>query len=419
MSLLFQELVRPLLIAAGSQWFLVHGMDLVMIRRKNLYWLQIYLLSKTLIETVISVVVNVRYEGNYTWLMLSFLIDCILTVGGYVLFVWSFSDDPAFVLGFLPIMEGFSGLCMLWIVIINRVEGRENVFEIIGSIKPLDLILPVLFIGTYLILRPLLSRILRALARMYQPHRKVQIFAIVAIFLYSRIPAITADQVGRGGGLILSFYTVFIMALSVWVIRIGMRMQQQEKNLLEMQRGLLERRAYLASHISGEAERLRQEISRQMEQLQEELDKGNRIEQESLEQYIERLHELHFGKQRGIYCSDSLVDEILMQIHEDAASRGMEVRIRIHGYDRGIVTEEDLVRLLYYLWAGCQTEGGTLDIDIMTEGQRMVIRFTSSSIHVTRAGNAAIHNITKKYKGEISTGLGRRKKEITVWLKTQ
>ena len=55
-----------------------------MIRRRNLHLLQIYLLSKTLIETIISVIINVRYEGNSTWMILSFLIDGILTVGGYI-----------------------------------------------------------------------------------------------------------------------------------------------------------------------------------------------------------------------------------------------------------------------------------------------------------------------------------------------
>ncbi|MBO5551879.1 MAG: hypothetical protein J5966_07965, partial [Lachnospiraceae bacterium] len=122
---------------------------------------------------------------------------------------------------------------------------------------------------------------------------------------------------------------------------------------------------------------------------------------------------------RGIYCPDSLVDEILMQIREDAVSRGMKVRIRLHSYDRGNVTEEDLIQLLYYLWTACQTEGGVLEIDIMTEGKRMAIRFASPTIHVSRAGNAAIRSITKKYNGAVSSGLGRREKEITVWVKSK
>ena len=66
--------------------------------------------------------------------------------------------------------------------------------------------------------------------------------------------------------------------------------------MLNMQISLLERRTYLTAQISGEAERIRMEISRQMEQLQETMEQGTQIDSKTLGTYIEKLDALQFEK---------------------------------------------------------------------------------------------------------------------------
>ena len=117
--------------------------------------------------------------------------DSILTAAGFAFFTYTFSDDPAYVLGFLPIMEGLGSVSVLGLALINVLERRETAFEAIGLVQLPDLLLPFLIIGLFYILRPVLSRLLHIIARMYQPHRSLQIIVAVTIYLASRIPMIS------------------------------------------------------------------------------------------------------------------------------------------------------------------------------------------------------------------------------------
>ena len=414
--MLVQYLIRPLLIAAGNQWFIIHCMDLVLIRRRNLIWIQLFMLFKTFVEGLLSYAMAVRFPGELSWIVAYYLIDCIITAAGFVFFTYTFSDDPAYVLGFLPIMEGLGSICVLGLALINVLERRETTFEVIGRVQLPDLLLPFLIIGLFCILRPVLSRLLHIIARMYQPHRNLQIIVVSILYLASRIPMITDKSIGSIWGFILLAHALFILAIGAWLIRSDIRAQRQEKNLLDMQLGLLERRAYLTSQISGKAEKLRSEISVQMQQMQREMNAGNTPDQEILEDYVQKLKALRIEKSRGIYCEDVLVDEVLAQIHEEAVSREMDIRIHLRGYESGRIPEEDLVLILYYLWDSCISDEGTLDIEMFMTGSELMARFTSSVVRISRGKNTAIREIVRRYQGQVRVGR-TGSKNVSVWLK--
>ena len=230
---------------------------------------------------------------------------------------------------------------------------------------------------------------------------------------------IIVKSIGSIWGTILLAHALFILAIGAWLIHSDFRAQRQEKNLLDMQLGLLECRAYLSSQISGKAEKLRSEISIQMQQLQTDISTGNIPDQDTLENYILKLKTLRIEKPRGIYCEDVLLDEVLAQIHEEAVSRGMEIRIQLREYESGRIPEGDLVLILYYLWMACVSEGGALGIELLMAGKELMIRFTSSVIRITRGKNTAIRGIARRYQGQVRVGrTGSKNKNVTVWLKT-
>lgn len=63
-----------------------------------------------------------------------------LNGGRACFFTYTFSDDPAYVLGFVSIMEGLTGKCLLVQGLINVLERRESPFEVIGEIQLPDLL---------------------------------------------------------------------------------------------------------------------------------------------------------------------------------------------------------------------------------------------------------------------------------------
>ena len=188
--------------------------------------------------------------------------------------------------------------------------------------------------------------------------------------------------------------------------------------MLNMQISLLERRTYLTAQISGEAERIRMEISRQMEQLQETMEQGTQIDSKTLGTYIEKLDALQFEKRRGNYCSDALVDEVLSQIHETSERNGNEAKIHLQGYDLQGIREDDVVQILYDLWSGCSPESGQIEIQITTEGRDLVIRYAADAIDLNRARKAVLRDMAHLYSGRMTIKKTAGRKCVEVRLKT-
>ena len=415
--MLVHYIVRAALIAYSNQWFEIHAMDLVLTHRKRLIWLQLYMLLKSMAVAFLSYYATIIYPGDPVWTAALYLSDLILVVGGYAFFVYTFSDDPVFVLGLHPIVEGITIVCLILAWAVNRIEGRDA-FEIMAPFHPADLLIPVLCIGSFYILRPILRRLLYYISRIYHPHRGLQKAIFISFMLYTRLPAILDKNLGSSGGILTLLYILVVLAAGIWLVRSDIRTQRQEKRLLNMQFALLERRTYLNAQISGEAERIRMEISRQMNQLQEAMDQESQIDSEVLENYITRLEALRFERRRGIFCRDALVDEVLSQIYEASERNGNEVWIHLQGYDLQGIREEDVVQILYDLWSGCCPESGQVDILITDEGRDLVIRFAAEKIDLNRARKAVLRNIVRIYSGRMTIKKTAGRKCVEVRLST-
>ena len=218
---------------------------------------------------------------------------------------------------------------------------------------------------------------------------------------YTRLPIILQKNLESCWGILTLLYILVVLAAVIGMIRSAIRTQKQERRLMNMQITLLKRRTYLATQISGKAERVRMEISRQMDQLQATMDQEGHIDSKILGEYIERLEALRFEKRRGIYCSDAMVDEILSQIHETSERNGMEAKIQLKGYDLQGIREDDVVQILYNLWSECRVESGQIDILITTEGRDLVIRFTANALDLNHARKTLLRNITRLYNGRL------------------
>lgn len=90
------------------------------------------MLFKTFMGVLLSFAATVCYPADPSWTMAYYLMDSILTAVGFAFFTYTFSDDPAYVLGFLPIMEGLGSVCVLGLALINMLERRETAFEAIS-----------------------------------------------------------------------------------------------------------------------------------------------------------------------------------------------------------------------------------------------------------------------------------------------
>ncbi len=234
MKMVVQYLIRAALIAYGAQWFEIHTLDLVLTRRRRLQWIQLYMVFKTMAGVFFSYYSSIIYPGDPEWTAALYLSDIVLLIGGYAFFVWTFSDDPVFVLGIYPIAEGFAIMCLILAWAVNRIEGRDA-FEVIAPLHPADLLLPFLCIGMFYLLRPLLKRLLNYIDRVYRPHRRLQIAIFLSFTLYTRLPTILDRNLGNSWGIMMFLYILVVLAAGIWLIQSDVQTQKQEKRLLNTQ----------------------------------------------------------------------------------------------------------------------------------------------------------------------------------------
>ncbi len=220
------------------------------------------------------------------------------------------------------------------------------------------------------------------------------------------------------------------------------RQQSSEQQFITMQVNLMQQRMLLTSRTQGEIKESSRIISAQMEELQNRMSRGEQIGKELVEEYIVSLETAKTKDYRGVFCKDSLVDELLCQIREEACRQGIKAEISLIGYDRGDIAEEDLVRLLYCLGYAAVQPGdnssrpgenagngdkGWLTLSMSTSGEQFLIRICAPSFKLSRLRASYIRSLARNYHGGVSSriskseikksGVRKRKKEIQVFLR--
>ena len=443
---IFESSLRSVIISCGLQFMTFQCVDMAVFRQKKRWPAYLYMLFKTFVMSASLMIAENRPE----FLVPNMIIQVVCTIGVLLAFVWTWSDDPLHVILIMTISEiliTFPALCVP--VLVNLLEGRAA-SDIAGHIHPLDFLIPLLVIGLFYCVRPICRVVMQFLGRLYLPYRKLLWVAVCLYYLYANLPAFigkdgTLASAGEMEVLLIALISALFMLIFICLLFRFIRREDQEKRFMDIQVGLIRKRADMTSRIRGEVEESSRIISQQMEELQRRVEEGEEIDQELIGEYTASLETVRTRAYRGVFCKDVLVDEILCEIREEAQLNGMQAEISLSGYDRGNIAEEDLVRILYCLGnAAVQDiqenkdadgDSGTLSLTMTTSGERLFIRICAPVFILSRERAAYVRRLARNYRGGVTVtarrdfrekderrllagdGSGKRGKEILVNLR--
>ncbi len=431
---------RSALVGCMLQRASINFTDMALARKKEIWWLYLFMPGKTFLLTFFSTYISVYHPGDIIYQFLYRLFDLMLVLLIAVIYVWMWEGEPLHILLMFIITDSISTAFLAGPVFINYLEGRRNILEIQGPFHPADLLIPPLVFLLTCLFYPHMKRLARFLGTLYLPHRRL-LWGFM--FLYTFISRLSSplqynpeDITTRMIVAQCSLLTVLIAGLMAQQVLFHLRFQQEEEEFLDMQLQLLRRRAVVTQYSRTQMAETRKIITRQMQEvdcLLESNDQG--IEPEVLKGYLQELQDSSEAKSqdgsqtgqndsayRGRYCRDILTDEVLSQISDNAAAEGNGIAISLRNYDSGRIADEDLARILYcltYAENGNHTaEQGTGERELSLTGtdDRLIIRLSAPRLHIPRSRIIAVQSVIRKYKGELSFTRSAEREEVYVLL---
>ena len=80
------------------------------------------------------------------------------------------------------------------------------------------------------------------IVRIYYPHKALQVFIILFATSYASFPSLLDTNMGSAASILLIVHGIFLVTAVFWLLNMNICMQKQERYLLQMQLGLLDRR---------------------------------------------------------------------------------------------------------------------------------------------------------------------------------
>lgn len=259
------------------------------------------------------------------------------------------------------------------IILVNLLEGRRDLLALGGKFQWMDLLaIPIegiLYGGVYAGLFPLLRKF-----RTYEiRHRKVMSAIAAGYVLLSQLLGLS-DYISDSTSdlllfvfiyLVMSFLEVALLASAYWIVQRYQKEIRQQRMFLAQQQHRMELYYQGIRDQMRSMEQNRKENHERMKDILAygtEGSKKNRTDleidttgeqrsgrQERLEAYLNELKAEYRKIQAGMYCNDWLVDAVLCWQKENAECRGIHMEYSMQGYGRGIIKEEELAQMLFYL----------------------------------------------------------------------
>ena len=410
---IFESSFRTVIISCGMQFMTFQCVDMAVFRQKKRWPAYFYMLFKTFVMSASLMIA----ENRPAFFLPNAFIQVTLTIGVLLAFVWTWSDDPLHVLLIMSVSELLVTFPAFLIpTLINLLEGRPA-GDLAGSIHVLDFLIPILAVGLFYCLRPVCRPVMQLLGKLYLPYRKLLWAGEILLCIYTVSPSIIGKGGTRASAGGMTIFLIMLVSVTFMLTFISLlfhfiKCEDREKRFMDIQLGLIRKRADMTARIRGEVEESSRIISQQMEELQRRVEDGEEIDQDLIGEYTASLEAVRTRAYRGVFCKDVLVDEILCEIREEAQRKGVQAEISLSGYDRGNIAEEDLVRILYCLGnaaiqdtqerKGADEANGTLSLTMTTSGERLFIRICAPVFTLSRERAAYIRKLARNYRGGVT-----------------
>ena len=308
-----------------------------------------FFLELRLIIHILVVEVMEFYAGKTKWYReLLPIYSVVFTVSALVWVVYFFEGSCAKKILSCILSEIFSvGVLMASWALIYHFHGTEEIFVMTGKelgsgdffVILIFIVLSFLCVG---VLNPFLNRF-----RSYEIKHEKMVLCVDAALVGNSIGA-NMQSMNQTSTYMLTVELILGVGLCIFVAYMLRKQVTQEHRLYEEQQKFAENHLMMlqeqAVWVSENRDQLRGQI-----QMMEALKEKGTEKAEWVQEYLKELKSRYENFYAGVYCNDRMVDALLCCKEKLCKTQGIETNFQLQKYERGIVEEQDVVKVLLNL----------------------------------------------------------------------
>lgn len=328
-------------------------------------------------------------------------------------------------IGFIGVVSEMHVVVLFFcsLVVINYIEGRENLFVYTADFQLPDLFIIVMVYGVIKIELSVTKRWQAMLRRSEIKHRKL-LWGIMGIYL---INAVVSNFIFQG----ISISTTFLIPILIFsILLFGFIYQfrgygaqvRAKRTFLQMQQMLMQNHYQMLTKQIAQMERNQEIVKQQMDRITK-MD-IKEMEEGKIKEYLLAIQRQYEEIQAGIFCDDCVVDAVLCHMKGIGSKYGIDCEYSFHKYQKGWIVSGELSELLFEMMdfvikqkiKEMQGQKGTLRLTAGNVKNQILIELSCDWTYSKKMMKAKLLPYVSRYDGSMSWC---RKKEKTYRLTVQ
>ena len=418
---------RVFLFSLTGQIMIIMLCDRMLVRRRSLWRFLACLSMKSIVTTIFVSTILQYYYPDELWVdILGALSSACAVLLCYIPFLQTYYGGAVKCLAAEFICETIVSMILSSsFIFTGYLEKRENVFTIYGTLQIGDFAWFILVIFVTAVFCRAASPLLQRFRTYRIKNKKLAAAGIILYFASLQIMGI--GDVRDGHTMMLLFYVFFLgYAVIVSVVLALMYLYHRqhartENSFLKMQVHLME-----SHYASIQTQILKMESCQRLIDAQmKEIENSKELSKGKTSAYLEQLKQNYNEIRAGMYCDDWKVDAVLYCQSDVARKQGIDVTYHLEEYNRGGITQEELVHILVQLFEfGIKAnqkvkEGIEKKISLKMGGvlNRFVIEFITTVESGDRLSHRKLQKCIKEYRGDLVTEKRKNETKFLIALK--
>lgn len=350
-------------------------------RKRPLFPSVVYLVCKGIIMVILMEIRTWYHDAEWS-ILLTGAVGMCTAAGAIMMIIYTYDDDV------VKLMLAIAGseiiaetVAIPGVALTNFLEGRKSLLVFRDVFQSMDLLIlmsgGLVFTGIYLLLLPMMKKF-----REYEIRRRKTVTVILVAYMALGQLQVLSDYRNSTFFVVSKYlFTLFFSGVLIFLVYWIVKKYQRE---IQLQRDfLLGQQSRIEQHYQGVRDQIRRmeqnqgEISIKMKSITDRRNAGKNARAENLQNrpYLDELRMEYSRMQKGMYCSNLVLDEVLCCQKEAAETLGIQVEYSMSGCIPGKVGSEELAQILF-----CLLDYGIRENEKQGAGEQKQIRLHAGTV---------------------------------------
>ena len=420
------SLTAPYLRVGMSQllglMMVIPWMGLLLKRRRKL-WLLIMDICYVLfvMNWLMNGILGQYFRGELWWRLLYGFMAFMNPLINMAVFYYTYEGEFLKTTLASVIVDLIAGVHVIFcMVVVNILEGRENVFQSAGEFWPADLLVFAVWGISSALLMYLFGGFFKKFRTYQIKHKYIWGILLAAYFIIGilgRGVEVTSEDETLWIYMFQGYIGLALICIfTVLIFRLYTRSVAQRNDYLRAKGRLMKSHYIILQQQIRHIERSRAKNNEKMERI---LRMQEEWQGEELEEYVKDLRKQYEDISAGTYCSNWAVDALLCNLASSCRLRGLVPDFHFQSYEEGEIREEDMIPLLGNLGETAirACEGGAVKLRGAAVQNQLVL--TCSFRSEKKVSGKDYRELLKKYHGSFQSSVRGNMQTVTIALQRE